>query len=170
MPLRDRFRLAWELTWPLALIDVAFVLIVHGVLDVTGESADSIWAFLSFLTVSPWVVRRALRLQYGKLRITPALTYQQSLKVMWLLAWRTLVLSLVALLIISLVLKGLGVSFQNINQQSPLVDNLGLSAADALASIVFTPLLIPGMVRKQYRGFRLELIEEFKSSGRSKRR
>src|SRR5271155_3223695 len=103
MSFEERLRMAWELTWPMALIDLAVVLAVHGLLESGGETWDSIWAVGSFFTLAPWVVRRALRMTYGGWRIAPRLTYQQSLKVMWLLAWRTLALSLVALLAFSLI-------------------------------------------------------------------
>ena len=59
---RDRLRMAWELTWPMALIDLTVVVFLHGFLDVQGESADSIWAVAAFFAVSPWVVRRGLNL------------------------------------------------------------------------------------------------------------
>jgi hypothetical protein len=160
MTFGERVRMAWELTWPMALLDLIAVLLFHALLDLQGEAADSIWAFASFLTVMPWVVRRALRLKYGRWRVTPALTYQQSLKVMWLLMWRTLVLSLGALLVVSLILRALGISSQAIGEQGPLANNLGLSLADALSSLVFSPFLIPAMLRKKYRGFRLELVED----------
>jgi hypothetical protein len=160
MIFRERLCMAWELTWPMALIDLAVVWVLHGMLDVAGETADSIWAVASFFTVSPWVVRRALHLKYGRWRVAPKLSYQHSLKVMWLLMWRTLVLSLAALLVVSLVLRAIGIGPQAFSEQSPLVNNLGLSAADALSTLVFSPLLIPAMLRKRYRGFRLELVEE----------
>ena len=160
MTFRERLRMAWELTWPLALADLAVVVIVHGVFNAQGETADSIWAVGSFFTVAPWVVRRALRLKYGPWRIEPALTYQQSLKVMWLLMWRTLVLSLAALLVLSLILRVLGVNTQALGEQSPLPNNLGLSLADALSSLLCSPFLIPGMLRKRYRGFHLQLVQE----------
>jgi len=157
---RERLHVAWELTWPLALLDITVVFFLHGILDVEGETADSLWAVGSFFTVAPWVVRRALRLQYGKWRITPLLSYQQSLKVMWLLMWRTLVLSLAALLVVSLILRLIGVSTQAVGAQGPLFNNLGLSALDALSSLVFSPFLIPSMLRKRYRGFHLELVQQ----------
>lgn len=160
MKWRQRIRIAWELTWPLALIDAAVVVLLHGMLDVQGETWDSVWAFASFLGVAPFVVRRALRLKYGSLRIEPVLTYQQSLKVMWLLMWRTLVLSIAALLAVSLILRAIGVGAHAFEEQSPLVNNLGLSVADAVSSLVFSPLLIPAMLRKKYRGFRLEIVED----------
>ena len=33
--------MAWELTWPMALIDLGVVILLHGFLEVQGESADS---------------------------------------------------------------------------------------------------------------------------------
>ncbi len=160
MSFRERLHMAWELTWPMALIDVLFVLTFHALLDFQGETADSIWAFVSFFTVSPWVVRRALRMKYGRWHVEPRLTYQQSLKVMWLLMWRSLVLSLAALLVVSLFLRVIGVDSQTIGEQGPLANNLGLSLADALSSLVFFPILIPSMLRKKYRGFHLQAIED----------
>ena len=166
---RDRLRLAWELTWPLGLIDAAVVLIVHGPLDARDETLDSIWAVAAFFVASPWVVRRALKQVYGgrkilvqrpggaAARLTTALTYQESLKVMWLLAWRTLLLSLAALLVFSGLLRVAGMSARTFSTSDPLVNALGLSLVDSLASLAFTPFLAPGMLRKRYRGFRLEL-------------
>jgi hypothetical protein len=155
---RDKLRMAWELTWPMALIDLAVVIVLHGFLDVQGESADSIWAVAGFFGVSPWVVRRALNLKYGTMNILPKLTYQQSLKEMWLLGWRTLVLSLAALVPVSLFLRALHLD-GNLTAESPLVNNVGLSLADAVSSLVFYPFLVTAMLRKRYRGFRLELVE-----------
>ena len=166
MEFRGRVRLAWEMTWPLALIDAAVVVFIHGALDAKDETLDSAWAVAAFFAVSPWVVRRALRLPYKGRRVTiqrsapadgGALTYQESLKVMWLLAWRTLVLALAAVLAVSALLKAAGWSAASISSADPLVNALGLSLVDSAASLVFTPFLIPGMLRKRYRGFKLSL-------------
>lgn len=165
LPYRDRVRLAWELTWPMALIDLTFVLLIHGVLDTQGETADSIWAVVAFFAVSPWVVRRGLGLPYGPWRLEVVrrtnreafLSYQESLKVMWLLAWRTLALSLVALLAVSLIFWAVRWNYR-VNTENALWNNLGLSATDTVSSLVFTPFLVPGMLRKRYRGFHLELV------------
>jgi hypothetical protein len=156
---RDRLRMAWELTWPMALIDLAVVIFLHGFLNVQGESADSIWAVVGFFGVSPWVVRRGLNLKYGRLRIQPRLGYQQSLKVMWLLGWRTLALSLAALVPVSLLFRVLHLD-ANLSGENPLINNVGLSVADAVSSLLFYPFLVTAMLRKRYRGFRLELVEE----------
>ena len=51
--------MAWEMTWPLAALDLAVVTMIHGVLNVQGETLDSIWAERFFCGV-PGVVRRAL--------------------------------------------------------------------------------------------------------------
>lgn len=163
LPYRDRLRMAWELTWPMALIDLAVVVVLHGLLDVQSESADSIWAVAAFFGVSPWVVRRGLNLRYGAWRVRPRLTYQQSLKVMWLLGWRTLALSLAALAPVSLILRGLHLDANlsaNLGAANPLVNNVGLSVVDAVSSLLFYPFLVTAMLRKRYRGFRLELVEE----------
>lgn len=166
---RERLRMAWELTWPMALIDLTVVFVLHAMLDVQGESADSIWAVIAFFGISPWVVRRALNLQYGPYRVRPRLTYQQSLKVMWLLAWRTLVLSLAALVPVSLLLRALHFE-ANLSSENPLMNNVGLSLFDAVSGLVFYPFLITAMLGKKYRGFRLELVEETSTAGTKRAR
>jgi hypothetical protein len=157
--------MAWELTWPLTLIDLVVVVLIHGVLIVEGEALDSIWAVAAFFVVSPWVVRRALARAYGPARVVvirggeeqAKLSYQESLKVMWLLAWRALPLMLAALLVISLALRVAGIKGSNFSIDDPLENALGLSTIDALSSLLFSPFLIPGMMRKRYRGFHLDL-------------
>jgi hypothetical protein len=167
--------MAWELTWPVSLMDLLVVLAIHGVLEAQGETLDSIWAVAVFFVLFPWVVRRALAREYarpgGAWRVVvmrsgeerPRLSYQQSLKVMWLLSWRPLVPSLVALLVISGTLRLARVDTHNfldsISSNDPLSNALGLSFVDALTSMVFLPFVIPGMLRKRYRGFRLETRE-----------
>jgi hypothetical protein len=132
-----------------------------------GETLDSIWALVAFFAVAPWVVKRALARRYGAWSIAvlrdgddrPRLKYQESLKVMWLLTWRTLPLVLVAALAISAIIRVLKIPTTTMETLDPLENALGLSVVDSLASLVLTPLLIPGMLRKKYRGFRLELKE-----------
>ena len=165
LPFRERWRMAWEMTWPLTALDLAVVLLIHGVLEAQTETLDSVWAVIGFFAVSPWVIRRALSRPYGKARIVvasrlgdrPRLSYQQSLKVMWLLSWRSTVLALAALLVLSGLMRLVGIQSRDLPAQGPLVNALGLSAVDAVASMLFFPILIPGMVRKKYRDFHLEL-------------
>ena len=172
---RDRLSMTWELTWPLAALDLAVVTVIHGVLDAHGETLDSVWAVAGFFVVSPWVIRRALARAYGNrqaVAITrdgeemPRLPYQQSLKVMWLLAWRSTVMALVALLLVSALLHWAGFAARDLPAQGPLVNALGLSLADALTSLIFFPFLIPGMLRKRFKDFHLEWRSR-KQQGRS---
>jgi hypothetical protein len=168
---RERLRMAWELTWPVSLMDLLVVLAIHGVLEAQGETLDSIWAVAVFFVVFPGVVRRALARPYGVWRIVvvrggeerPRLSYQQSLKVMWLLSWRPLIPSLVALLLISGTLRLARVDthafVDSFSSNDPLTNALGLSLIDAISSMLFLPFVIPGMLRKRYRGFRLEVRE-----------
>jgi hypothetical protein len=157
--------MAWEMTWPLALLDLAVILLIHGVMDTQTETLDSVWAVIGFFVVSPWVVRRALARSYGSIRVAviaqgqdrSRLTFQQSLKVMWLLAWRSTVLALAGLLVLSALLQAIGLQSRDLPVQGPLVNALGLAAVDAITSLIFFPFLIPGMVRKRYRDFHLEL-------------
>jgi len=162
---RERLGMAWEMTWPLALLDLAVILLIHGVMDTQTETLDSVWAVIGFFGASPWVVRRALARSYGNIRVAVVaqeqdrarLTYQQSLKVMWLLAWRSTVLALAGLLVLSALLRAIGLQSHDLPVQGPLVNALGLAAVDAITSLIFFPFLIPGMVRKRYRDFHLEL-------------
>jgi hypothetical protein len=153
------------LTWPLSLADLAVVVLIHGAIDTKGEVLDSLWALVSFFVVSPWVVRRALHRPAPDWRVVsvarsveaPRLTYQQSLKVMWLLAWRTLPLALAALFLLSALFRATGVSLGSVSVQDPLVNQSALSVLDFLTSILLYPVLIPGMLRKRYKGFHLEV-------------
>ena len=156
---QQRLRLAWELTWPVAAIDLAVMLVVHGVLNVTGDSFDSVWALGVILVVSPWAVRRAFGLPYGGRRIQVApggsLGYSESLKVMWLLAWRSLIIVFLAILVFSALLRAFGFQSLRLPGLSPLSNAVGLSMVDSVIGLGATPFLIPGMLRKKYKGFRL---------------
>ncbi|HEY7336681.1 MAG TPA: hypothetical protein VH639_17440 [Bryobacteraceae bacterium] len=162
---RDRLRMTWEMTWPLAAMDCAAAIAIHGLLEVQGETPDSIWAVIGFFVASPWVVGRALALSYGPRsavavsrdgKARTRLTYQQSLKIVWLLAWRSTLMALAAILALSALLHLAGITARNFPALGALGNALGLSAVDAITSLVFFPFLIPGMLRKRYRDFHLE--------------
>jgi hypothetical protein len=160
-----RLRLAWELTWPLSLADLAVIVVLHGALNVEGQTLDTIWALVLLFVISPFVVRRALARPAPEWHIVSVsrgvegerLTYQQSFKVMWLLAWRTIPLGLAVLLVVSALFRATGASLGNISAQDPLVNNGALTLFDTVTSMLLYPLLIPGMLKKRYRGFHLEL-------------
>jgi hypothetical protein len=46
---------------------------------------------------------------------------------------------------------------RRINTPDPYVNALGLSLLDTITSLIFTPFLIPGMLRKRFKGFHLVL-------------
>ena len=173
--------MAWEFTWPLLLMDLVFVLVVHGLVEPAGETWDSIWAVVSFVTVGPWVIGRAFRREYAGYRVMAERTeengnrylsppgYQENLKVMWLLAWRSLILFLIAGALLSLLMKLMGASSSDFSTTSPLLNNLGLDALDTVSNMVFFPVLIPGMLKKHYRGFELVLEPAGPSKGNRKK-
>jgi hypothetical protein len=161
---QQRFRMAWEITWPMTAIDLAVLLVGHGVDDFQGETWDSLWAVASFFGVWPWVIRRALRREgvgvvrtAGSGQYAARLWYQESLKVMWLLEWRSTVLLLAGAFVVSGALRLAGGWHHDFSAQNALANGLGLAALDAISNLLFIPLLIPGMLRKRFRGFRLDL-------------
>ena len=154
---KDRMHLTWELTWPLASLDLIAVFLIRVVADSRDESLTAIWAVIAFFCVGPLVVRRALARRYGGLEIHPRLTWQQSLKVMWLLGWRSETLSLVAIVVFSGLLKLAPGLRATVTTTDPFWNDIGLSLADTVTSLLFYPLLIPAMLRKRYRGFHLEV-------------
>jgi hypothetical protein len=89
--------------------------------------------------------------------VSPRLDYQQSFKVMWLLAWRSIPLALLALLVVSALFRVTGLKLPQGSLDDPLVNAFGLSTIDTVSSLVLYPLLIPGMLKKRYRGFHLEV-------------
>jgi hypothetical protein len=166
LTIRDRFRLAWELTWPLALLDLGAVVLIHGAFDAKSETLDLVWELITFVAVAPWVVRRAMERRYADWRIVVVvrktesyrLNYQQSFKVMWLLAWRTIPLELLALLGTSALFRATGASLPHTDLlEDPLVNQFGLILLDVVSGMVLYPLLFPGMLKKRYKGFHLEV-------------
>jgi hypothetical protein len=173
----ERFRFTWECTWPVLAVDVGRALVFYGLLDVPATDADTLYQFAAFFLIGPLAVRRALKKKYpsaessakgkpGTVRIATlreieeiAPGYQQAFKVYWLLGWRSLILLLPALLLLSFVLNNLlSIQLSTLAQgASPLANALGLAAVDAAIGLLLAPLLIPGMLAKRYRGFRLEV-------------
>lgn len=145
------------MTWPLALIDLIAVFVIHAVVEARDEKLDALWAVVSLLVVGPYVVRSALAQRYSGYEISPPVTWQQSLKVMWLLAWRSEVLGLAAIMLVSSLLSLAPAWRASVTTTDPLVNNIGLSLVDAVSNLLFYPLLIPAMLCKRYRGFHLSV-------------
>lgn len=164
---RERVQFAWQLAWPVVLIDVAWSVLLYVVLGRRPTDLDGAYVVVSLLLVFPFVVRRALRMRYPGYRIgllrdgAPAdYGYTESFKVMWLLSWRTSVLFLGLLLIVSLFGRFLSVQLSSLvpkTQDAPFLNAVGVSVLENGVGLVLQPLVVPGMLSKQYKGFRLAL-------------
>lgn len=173
---RERFRVTWELVWPGTLIDATRALLLF-LLGIESTSLDSIYLLIAFFVVEPWVVRRALRLKYPGLHFNITgeedseprpMSYQESLKVVWLLTWRSTLLLLAAAVPFSfLVGKVLHLPLTEwFHASSRLANALGLTMVDLVTGLAFFPLLIPAMLRKEYRGFRIAAIRPARTSAK----
>jgi hypothetical protein len=163
---RERLLFAWQIIWPLAALDFGWAVLLYLVIAKNESNLDSVYRLASFFLLAPWVVRRAFAFPYSGFRLevlregAPSrLDYQDSLKVMWLLSWRTAILTLAALVPLSLLLsaitdKPLAESARSL-ASTPFTNALALTVADLGSSFLLLPLVIPGMLRKQYRGFTL---------------
>ncbi len=164
----ERFRLAWEMVWPATAIDAAWEILAW-MAGIDSKLAFAVSALGGFFIVETWVVRRAVRHSYASFSLSVGedvddpphrMTYQESLSVVWLLTWRVTVLSLAALLVTSLVCKILNIPLTewfSFASGSRLGDALGITAVDFITGLAFFPLLIPGMIRKEYRAFRIRI-------------
>ena len=164
----ERFRLAWEMVWPATAIDAAWEIFAW-VAGIDSKLAFAVSALSGFFVVETWVVRRAIRHAYGSFSLSVGedvddpphrMTYQESLSVVWLLTWRVTVLSIAALLVTSLVCKVLSIPLAqwfSFASGSPLGNALGITAVDFITGLAFFPLLIRGMIRKEYRAFRIRI-------------
>ena len=166
---RERLRFTWELLWPALLIDLAWALFSF-LADFGSSGPESVYHVAAFFLLIPWVVRRAIRHPYPGFRFVVLwdgddephpMTYQESLKVMWLLNWRVAALTLISLAPISFLL---GVvlylpltEWFKFAAGTKLGNSLGLTALDLITGFAFFPFLIPGMLKKQYRGFRVAM-------------
>ena len=78
---------------------------------------------------------------------------------MWLLAWRPLALLLASGSLIYFILKGVGWRSQSFPTTGALVNNLGLSLADAISVRTIFPNTHSKDAEKSYRDFHLVLEE-----------
>ena len=161
----ERYRMAWQLTWPTIVVDFAWALLVHGLLEVEGQGPMLVHEFFSLFLVAPFLVRRMVGLPYPGFRIKTLFAdgegrmgYTESFKVMWLLSWRTTVAAMFLLLpVVAALLKITGLNVQALAPSggSEAINQMGLSLVLNSASFVLMPLVIPGMFAKRYQGFRV---------------
>jgi hypothetical protein len=165
LTLSERYSLAWQLTWPLTLIDIGIAFIIHVILDIHKPGAELVSEIPNLLIIAPWIIRLMMRRSYPGFRLktlvdgAPAqMGYTESFKVMWLLSWRTEMLMLVLLLVVSFFLRFVNVQLSSLvpsTEESPFLSALGLSLVLNAAALILMPFVIPGMFSKKYQGFRI---------------
>jgi hypothetical protein len=162
----ERLRLTWSFTWPLLLVDVAWAVALFAAGESDNTNLEIGSELFAFFVVSPLVVRwvvsqpqRGYRFQLTHAADPHKPTYQESFKMMWLLNWRLLALMLASLGPLSLLLRQLPQLTVVLKPviASPFFNKIGLTAVDLLASLALMPFLIPGMIRKRYQGFRVQI-------------
>lgn len=161
----ERLTLSWQLTWPAVVTDVLWSFTVYVLLELKSQGAELLYLIPYLLLVAPWLVRRMMRRVYPGFRLTirrdglPAeMNYTESFKVMWLLSWRTSVLTLGAIFCFSLFLRYLNVELAKLvpsSQDAPFFNAAGLSVLENGLAFFLMPLAVPGMFAKQYQGFRV---------------
>lgn len=165
LTLGERYSLSWQLTWPLTLLDIATAFVIHVILDIHKPGAELVSEIPNLLLVAPWIVRLMMRRPYPGFRLKTlvdgreaAMGYTESFKVMWLLSWRTEILMLVLLLIVSFFLRFVNVQLSSLvpsTEESPFISALGLSLVMNAAALILMPFVMPGMFSKKYQGFRI---------------
>lgn len=161
----ERLTLAWQLTWPAVVTDVTWSFLMYILLGIKSQGAELLYLFPYLLLVAPWLVRRMVVRTYPTFRLRvfrdgfPAeMNYTESFKVMWLLSWRTSILTLGALFGISLFLRYLNVQLATLvpsSQQAPFLNAAGLSLVENSLALFLMPFVVPGMFAKHYQGFRI---------------
>ncbi|MEO8025921.1 MAG: hypothetical protein ABI823_05590 [Bryobacteraceae bacterium] len=168
MSFRERLQFTWTLTWPLIVIDLAWAVLLHLVVEGGTTSADSLFQVFSFFVLGPAILRWALNRGTPLHRVVAirrgaesTLSIADALAPFWLIAWRSLIFMLLALLPLSLLLKS--IVPPEFNQwirslaASPLSNSLGLTVVDVVTNMAIVPFLIPAMLSKRYKQFTLEL-------------
>jgi hypothetical protein len=163
----ERFALAWKLVWRIALIDIAILSLVFLVLGARINDIFVGYSLFATLVVYPFVVRQVIPKRYDDFRIKvlsdgdeTTMDYTQSFKVAWLLGWRSELLVYVLLLLISPLAQLLPFQLSGLvpkAQEAPWINVVGLSLLMNLAGLILWPVVMPGMLSKQYRGFHLEV-------------
>jgi hypothetical protein len=164
---RERMGLAWQLVWPAVTLDAIWCFGVYAVYETIPPKAELLFVLIYLIAVAPWLVRRMMRRKYQGFRLLTlvdgketAMGYTESFKVMWLLSWRSSVLMLVALFVVSLFGRFLSVQLSTLvpsAEQAPLFNAIGLSVVENGAALFLLPLVMPGMFHKQYQGFRVSV-------------
>ncbi len=168
LPLRQRLQLVWEIWWPCASI-ATFVLLVQRLLGLReGNPAETASSLLIFFVFSPWVIRRAVKLDFPGFNLvvirhngtkTRAMNYWESLSVNWLFTVRALLLLIPLLIAALLVGKMLGMPNPfplSEEPRSAVAAILFHVIGEATSFILFLVWLISAATKKQYSEFVLK--------------
>ena len=169
MKYRERLEFSWQASWPGFVAGLPFALLAF-ILDSPNElvKIQLAEAAIGLLVVGPFVIRRALAYAYRAFRFevygygstVPRLIGRlESLKVVWLLSWRTEILSLACLVPISFVFTSLQKILPIFGQGNDTNPGLGMVYESLLylaADLALMPLIIPRMLSKRYTGFHIE--------------
>lgn len=165
---RERVTLAWQLTWPAVLCDFLWSFTVHVMLEVRSPGVEALYLVPYLLGIAPWLVRRMFRRAYPGFRLQTLdggheapMGYTESFKVMWLLSWRTSVLMLALLLVVSLAGGLVHLQLASLvpsSTEAPFLNEVGLSIFENGAALFLMPLVMPGMFHKKYQGFRVAAV------------
>lgn len=166
----ERFAVALELSGPSAITFWFYAALEHKFRSVTGNVVPGLTlAIVWFFVVAPWTVRRAIALRRPAFDVAvvrrdgPAsdrMRYGESLRVTWLLSWRTTLILLTPTMLRAV----LDPSFNQVTERAvyPIQALLTLDWADLLLMLtVWIGLagmwLVGAAVRKRYRDFSIRI-------------
>lgn len=161
----ERLQLAWQLAWPAVVFDIFWSFLIHVVFNIHATGVELIYLIPYLLFVAPWLVRRMVRRRYEGFRLKTVFAegegemgFSESFKAMWLLSWRTSVLMIGLLLVVSFFLQFLKVDLASLapsSREAPFLNQAGVSIVENAAALLLMPLVLPGLFQKRFQGFRV---------------
>jgi hypothetical protein len=162
----ERLRLTWALGWPGALLNLAYA-VLRGQLRLSEgqlQGMDQVFGILVFFLFGTWVVRRTVRLNFPWFYLevirgdapegTRMMRYSESLSVVWLITWRTMVILLPLIIAVAF--------WARLHQQPhelsrELYSPLGSLLCILAETPVFYFWIVKAAVNKRYARFSLRL-------------
>jgi hypothetical protein len=162
---RERLGLSWGLVWPIFMIEILWAVVTHLMLERHDPGIEFLPEIPSLFLISPYLIRRMMSAKHPGFRLTtlrygePAvMNYTESFKAMWLLMWRTEVVALLLVLLISMFARYLNVQLSTLvpsAKDAPFFNAVGTALVLNGAGLFLMPLVMPGMFHKRYQGFRI---------------
>ena len=160
-----RWQITWALVWPASCLALAYSLLrSHLPLSATLlEDMDDVLDILALFLFHTWVIRRTVRLNFPGFHLlvirasapegTRAMTYRESLSVVWLITWRLAAIGGVMALVAGIAVGVASRWRPEVDLNSPLAA-LCASAAELLLFYVW---LVSAALNKTYARFSLRL-------------